>query len=114
MTRQVGSPYPPAAFLDRFGYNIHMRYEHFLSIEAAIWNGIDIDQPFSAAAARALLRVNFAAKDQERMRQLAAKARAGALNANEEREIDAYERLACLLDILHSKARQALKNKKTA
>lgn len=71
-----------------------------------------MDLSLSAVAARALLNVNFAPSDRERMRDLAAKARLGALSAAEEEEIDTYERLACLLDILHSKARQALKKKK--
>jgi hypothetical protein len=48
------------------------------------------------------------------MRQLSAKARAGSLSQREEKEIDAYERLGCLLDILHSKARQSLNKGRTA
>jgi hypothetical protein len=48
------------------------------------------------------------------MRQLSAKARAGTLSPQERIEIDTYERLGCLLDILHSQARRALKRRKTA
>lgn len=42
------------------------------------------------------------------MRDLSAKAQAGSLLPEEADDIDAYERLACLLDILHSKARRML------
>jgi hypothetical protein len=85
-----------------------------LRIEAGIWERIDMDESFSPASARALLKVNFAPTDQTRMRQLSAKARAGTLTAQEEQEIDAFERVACLLDIIHSKARRALKGRRTA
>ncbi len=43
------------------------------------------------------------------MSQLSAKARIGTLTPNEQTELDTFERLGCLLDIVHSKARQALK-----
>lgn len=74
---------------------------------------IHIAEELSPTAARALLKVHFPRPDHERMRQLSAKAREGTLTPQDEIEIDAYERLGCLLDILHSKARQVLK-KKTA
>jgi hypothetical protein len=45
------------------------------------------------------------------MDELSAKARAGALTAQEQTVLDTFERLGCLLDIVHSKARQALKSK---
>jgi hypothetical protein len=63
----------------------------------------------STAVARALLKVGFSTADQERMRELAAKARAGTLSAEEERLCSTYEQLGCALDVLHSKARRALK-----
>jgi hypothetical protein len=43
------------------------------------------------------------------MHHLAAKAQSGTLTAKEAIELDTYERLGCFLDILHSKARRALK-----
>ena len=64
-------------------------------------------------AARALLALDFAPADKARMRELSAKARAGTLTDEEELEIDTYERLGCLLDILHAKARRALKKRRT-
>jgi hypothetical protein len=81
-----------------------------LSVDAAIWERvIQFQGHLSPAAARALLKVQFPASDHERMHHLAAKARSGTLTTKEEAELDAYERLGCFLDILHSKARHALK-----
>src|SRR4051812_40969564 len=83
--------------------------------DAAIWERvIQFDGPLSPAAARALLKLRFAPRDQERMQELSTKARGGTLLPRERVEIDTYERLGCLLDILHSKARVALKKCKTA
>ena len=46
------------------------------------------------------------------MRQLSAAAQAGSLTGPEQIEADAFEQLGCLLDILHSQARRALKKRK--
>lgn len=84
-------------------------------IDAAIWERVvQQDGAPSVSAARALLKLQFPDVDQERMRELAAKSRAGKLTQQEEGEADAYERLGCLLDILHSKARRVLKRRRTA
>ena len=86
-----------------------------LNTDAAIWERvIQFQGRLSPAAARALLKVQFPASDEERMHHLAAKAQNGALTAKEEAELDTYERLGCLLDILHSKARRALKRPRAA
>jgi hypothetical protein len=45
------------------------------------------------------------------MAELAAKARAGSLSPTEQEELDVFERVGCVLDILHSRARQALSKK---
>src|SRR5687768_11383051 len=79
---------------------------------AAIWDRVMRNAAPSPIAARALLQLQFPASDRERMRDLAAKARAGTLTPDEEWETDAYERLGCLLDILHSKARRVLKGRR--
>ena len=63
------------------------------------------------AAARALLKLRFSPQDQQRMGDLSSKARAGTLTSEEQADIDTYERLGCLLDILHSQARRALNKK---
>ena len=79
---------------------------------ADLWSQvIQFDKPLSHAAARALLHVNFSSADRQRMTDLAAKARHGTLSAKDEQLAVTYERLGCLLDILHSKARQALRRR---
>jgi hypothetical protein len=69
------------------------------------------DGELSPVAARALLKFGFAARDRVRMEELSAKARSGTLTPSEQGELDVFERLGCVLDILHSKARQALRRK---
>jgi hypothetical protein len=82
---------------------------------AAIWERVvQFQEELSATAARALLKVRFSPQDHQRMHELSAKARAGTLTDQEELEIDTYERLGCVLDILHSQARRALKKRRTA
>jgi hypothetical protein len=76
----------------------------------AIWQrALEFNGELSPSAARALLKLGFSVRDQERMKELSSKARAGNLTVEEQTELDTFERLGCLLDILHSKARQALK-----
>jgi hypothetical protein len=65
----------------------------------------------SPAAARVLLQCGFSQQDHARMAELALKARAGALTPAEQMDLDTFERLGCVLDIIHSRARQALKNR---
>ena len=85
------------------------------TIAAAIWErAIQLAGELPPTAARALLKVRFAPRDLERMRELSARARAGSLTPQEQQEIDTYERLGCLLDIVHSNARRALEKRKTA
>ncbi|HYV34192.1 MAG TPA: hypothetical protein VE988_00725 [Gemmataceae bacterium] len=79
---------------------------------AAIWQRIiQFPGELSPSAARALLKLQFAESDHALMEKLSSKARAGTLTAHEQNALDTFERLGCLLDILHSKARQALKKK---
>jgi uncharacterized protein YnzC (UPF0291/DUF896 family) len=47
--------------------------------------------------------------DTGRVNDLAAKARAGGLTAEERAELDDYERITALLEIMQSKARLSLK-----
>ncbi len=78
-------------------------------VAAAIWERvIRFEDAPSPTAARALLKLEFPESDHARMSELSAKARRGMLSADEQREADAYERLGCLLDILHSRARRVL------
>jgi hypothetical protein len=66
------------------------------------------DESLSPTAARALLKVRFPPQDVARMQELALAARRGELTESDAIEIDAFERMGCLLDILHSKARRVL------
>ena len=58
------------------------------------------------AAARSLLKFGFSESDQAAMEELSTKAGAGALTPPEQTELDAYERLDCVLGVIHSRARQ--------
>ena len=79
----------------------------------AVWDHVmQFDEAISPTAARALLKLKFTPPDVERMQDLAAKARQGKLTKTEAIEIDTFERLGCLFDILHSKSRRVLKRRK--
>jgi hypothetical protein len=79
---------------------------------AEIWQRIvDFPVDLGPAAARALLKLGFSERDHALMHELSAKARAGRLTPQEQNMLDTFEGLAGLLDIIHSKARQALKKK---
>ena len=60
-------------------------------------------------AARSLLALKLTDGDRDRVNGLLAKAREGALTAEERSELDDYERVASLLEILQSKARLSLR-----
>lgn len=64
----------------------------------------------SPEAARSLLGLDFGEDDRARLRELAARNRAGALSAAEEAELDSYCRVGRLLDLMHAKARRSLQN----
>ncbi|HEV8060749.1 MAG TPA: hypothetical protein VGP68_12790 [Gemmataceae bacterium] len=80
---------------------------------------LDRDWQESARSDETQLRLRFscrrdlATSEHDRMAELLEKGRLGKLSAQEEKEMDTYERLGSLLGILHSKARQAL-NKRAA
>ena len=82
------------------------------SNSTAIWQRvIQFEGELSPAAAHALLKFRFSEHDHARMEQLSTKARAGTLTPSEQDELDTFERLGCVLDILHSRARRALEKK---
>ncbi len=60
-------------------------------------------------AARSMLRFQLSPEDLDRVNQLVAKAREGALTSEERAELDDYERTSALLELIQSKARQSLK-----
>ncbi len=79
----------------------------------AAWDHVmHFEDSISPTAARALLKFKFKEQGLERMQGLATKARHGKLSVSEEIEIDTFERLGCLLDILHSKSRRVLERTK--
>jgi hypothetical protein len=79
---------------------------------AAIWQRVfEFQGEISPIAARMLLKIQFPESDHARMDELSKRARAGTLTAKEQSELNTFEGLGCLLDIVHSNARQALKKK---
>lgn len=81
----------------------------------AVWDRVlQFDEAISPTAARALLKMKFSPTDLKLMHELSDKARQGTLTDSEVVEIDTFERLGCLLDILHSKARRVLKRPQSA
>lgn len=79
---------------------------------AEVWQRvIEFPGAIAPTAARALLKIGFSERDHALMGELSAKARAGSLTPQEQTVLDTLERLGCLLDIVHSKSRQALKKK---
>jgi hypothetical protein len=71
---------------------------------------IEPDKPtLSREAARAILALDFTQADKERMRQLSALAHQGTLSPQQQTEIDNYERVGHVINIMQSKARRALK-----
>jgi len=71
---------------------------------------IDPTKPdLSVEAALSLCRIDFAPEDHDRMRDLAEKARQGALAEEEQVALEKYEMVNNLLGILRSKARRSLK-----
>jgi hypothetical protein len=60
-------------------------------------------------AARCIMAIKLPDADRDRVNELAAKARAGARTDQERSELDDYERIASLLQLLQSKARLSLK-----
>jgi hypothetical protein len=67
-----------------------------------------METSLSVDAAKAILKVNFEPADHDRMRELSEKARNGTLTSSEQVELNDYERVGHLLDLMHSKARRSL------
>jgi hypothetical protein len=80
------------------------------STEGAIWARIVDPETgdLTREAAETLLQFDFNPADRRRMDELADKASAGALTPRERREAETYNRVAHLLALLQSKARQSL------
>lgn len=63
---------------------------------------------FPAAAAEAILRLDFNSRDRLRMQELLEKNRSGELTADEDEELENYCRVGRFLDLVRSKARHSL------
>jgi hypothetical protein len=78
--------------------------------EVAVWIRIlHPDGKLTPEVARGVLRLSFPQRDRDRMHELSAKARAGTLTAEEDSEMEEFERVGALLSTLKSKARLTLK-----
>ena len=88
-----------------------MHVAHAGTSEAAIFGRVlEPDRAtLDAAAARAILNLDFKQTDKDRMRALLAKAKKGSLTADEQVENDNYERVGHMLSLMKSKARRSLK-----
>jgi hypothetical protein len=69
------------------------------------------DNPsFTPAVARSVLQLRFSETDTDRMNQLAAKARQGILDDEEQSQLHGYLFVGAMVDLMHSKARLSLKH----
>ena len=64
--------------------------------------------------AQYILHIGFSEKDRDRINELAAKARTGALVGEEQRELDNFNLVGDLLAVWHSQARRVLSVSKSA
>jgi hypothetical protein len=78
--------------------------------ETEIWLHIlHPDRELSPRVARAILQLAFPRDDVAWMRELSAKARTSTRTAEEDAQMDTFERVGAILSTLKSKARQVLK-----
>lgn len=84
------------------------------STEGAIWARIVDPETgvLTREAAQTLLQLDFNPADRRRMDELAEKASAGQLSSRERKDANTYNRVAHLLALLQSKARQSLRARK--
>ena len=64
---------------------------------------------FTPAVARSILDLRFSDADTSRMNELAARAREGSLNEEEESQLHGYLFVGSMVNLMHSKARLSLK-----
>ena len=86
--------------------------EDIRELKSSILARVMANGTLSPSVAHELLKWGFTQSDQDRMKELAAKARSGSLNAEERVEVDEYEWVSSFLGILKSKARRSLQNVK--
>jgi len=64
------------------------------------------EQELTPDAARCLLSMRLPSRDEDRVNELSAKARAGSLSQAEAQELDSYLHIGFLLGIMQAKARR--------
>jgi hypothetical protein len=67
------------------------------------------EDTLTSAMAEGFLRIKFEQRDLDRMHELAVKNQDGLLKPDEQAEMEHYRNVGFLLDLMHSKARRALK-----
>ena len=72
------------------------------------------DPTWSEAASRSILDIKLTNDDNRRRDELAEKARAGTLTAEETRELDSYREVGRILELMKAKAKISLKTKAAA
>jgi hypothetical protein len=78
--------------------------------EAEVWLSIlHPDRELPPRVARVILDLSLPPDNVVRMRELAARARAGTLTPEEDAEMDNFERVGSILSTLKSKARKVLR-----
>lgn len=87
-----------------------MHVAHAGTSEVAIFGRVlePEEATLDVAAAKAILNLDFQEADKDRMRVLLAKAKKATLTADEQVEIDNYERVGHMLSLMKSKARRSL------
>jgi hypothetical protein len=90
-----------------------LQLSHVNMSESAILSRVlEPDKPtFSAAAARAILDLDFSPEDKDRMQELSAKVQEGKLSRREQADLDNFERVGHLINLMQSKARRSLKSR---
>ncbi|HEX3654942.1 MAG TPA: hypothetical protein VHV55_04015 [Pirellulales bacterium] len=80
------------------------------TLETAILTRVVLPEAatLTPAVAQSVLSMEFTADDRQRMNELSEKAQAGSLAAEEQAELDSYERIGHFLSLLKSKARRSL------
>ena len=69
------------------------------------------DDTLTPEAAEGFLCIRFEQHDLDRMHELAMKNQEGTLKPQEQEEMENYRHVGYLLDLIHSKARRALKKR---
>ncbi|HEY5311133.1 MAG TPA: hypothetical protein VIK18_01395 [Pirellulales bacterium] len=82
------------------------------TLETAILTRVVLPEAatLTPAVAQSVLLMEFTTEDRHRMNELSEQAQAGSLTADEQAELDSYERIGHFLSLLKSKARRSLQS----